>query len=39
MGLSHYFTSQCQRVLIAGLFPLNCLHQAQPIDLYKTELT
>lgn len=24
MGLSRYFASQCQRVLIGGLFPLNC---------------
>lgn len=23
MGLDSYFASQCQRVLIAGLFPLN----------------
>lgn len=23
MGLSRYFASQCQRMFIAGLFPLN----------------
>ena len=36
MGLNRYFASQCQLILIAGLFPLNYLHKAQPIDLYKT---
>lgn len=39
MGLSRYFASQCQRVLIGGLFPLNYLHRTQLIDLYKTKLT
>lgn len=39
MGLDSYFASQCQLILIGGLFPLNYLHQAQLIDLYKTELT
>lgn len=39
MGLSRYFASQCQLILIEGLFPFNCLHRAQLIDLHKTELT
>lgn len=39
MGLSRYFASQCQLILIEGLFPFNYLHEAQPIDLYQAELT
>lgn len=39
MGLSRYFASHCQLILIGGLFPLNYLHRSQLIDLYKTELT
>ncbi len=39
MGLSRYFASQCQLVLIGGLFPLNYLHLAQLIDLYKAKIT
>lgn len=39
MGLSRYFASQCQRVLIGGLFPLNYLHRTQLIDLYENRST